>query len=180
MFSYIDPTIRRRLVEQGKLVRVDARGNAARRRTGVQRRERRSAGATDGQESECRGQDAERETPSTVLNVPIPLPLSIGGQQYLSLVCLRATNGTAGSERARRFAARPRRTAPVLGAREPHVGQQRARARRLQSTCQSAGARSLVLSHRRCIRLETLRVRSATGSRLRAHSRKKARARSST
>jgi GTP cyclohydrolase II len=57
MFSYIDPTIRARLIEQGKLVRIDARG--------------------------VRLEDentAERVKP--ILNVlgPIPLPIDIGGQ----------------------------------------------------------------------------------------------------
>lgn len=56
MFSYIDPTIRARLLEQGKLVRVDARGCVL-------------------------APDAVSEH-RPVLNVlgPIPLPLNIGGQ----------------------------------------------------------------------------------------------------
>lgn len=56
MFSYIDPAIRARLVEQGKLVRVDARGSVL-------------------------SPDAVSEH-RPVLNVlgPIPLPVSIGGQ----------------------------------------------------------------------------------------------------
>jgi GTP cyclohydrolase II len=58
MFSYIDPAVRRRLVEQGKLVRVDTRG--------------RRLAAEEG--------SAHRP----VLNVlgPIPLPISIGEQQH--------------------------------------------------------------------------------------------------
>jgi GTP cyclohydrolase II len=57
MFSYIDPAVRRRLIEQGKLVRVDARGNSLQPDTGSEYR--------------------------PILNVlgPIPLPISIGGQQ---------------------------------------------------------------------------------------------------
>lgn len=57
MFSYIDPTIRARLVDEGKLVRVDARGHLL-------------------------APDAAAEF-RPVLNVlgPIPLPISVGGQQ---------------------------------------------------------------------------------------------------
>jgi len=56
MFSYIDPAIRSRLVDQGKLVRVDARGVVL----------------APSESSEHR----------PVLNVlgPIPMPVSIGGQ----------------------------------------------------------------------------------------------------
>ncbi len=73
MFSYIDPTIRRRLIEQGKLVRIDARGNplpAAKDPT--------VAGAVALEPS-----DAVSEH-RPVLNVlgPIPMPINIGGQQY--------------------------------------------------------------------------------------------------
>ena len=58
MFSYIDTTVRHRLIEQGKLVRVNARGNLLPT----------DAGTDD----------------SPVLNVlgPIPLPINISGQQY--------------------------------------------------------------------------------------------------
>src|SRR5690606_29891622 len=56
MFSYIDPTVRARPVEQGKLVRVDARGTLL--------------------TSDAAGEHRP------VLNVvaPIPMPVSIGGQ----------------------------------------------------------------------------------------------------
>ncbi len=58
MFSYIDPTIRHRLIEQRKLVRVDARGQSL-------------------------SSDAVSEH-RPVLNVlgPIPLPIGIGGRQH--------------------------------------------------------------------------------------------------
>src|SRR5262249_48750414 len=58
--SYIDPTIRARLVAQGKLVRIDARGTVI-------------------------AADASPENhPGPLLNVlgPIPLPLDIGGQPH--------------------------------------------------------------------------------------------------
>jgi GTP cyclohydrolase II len=57
MFSYIDPSIRVRLIDQGKLVRVDARGTLL-------------------------SPDAVAEH-RPVLNVlgPIPMPINIGGQQ---------------------------------------------------------------------------------------------------
>ena len=59
MFSYIDPTIRARLVEQGKLVRVDARGTVL-------------------------SPDALSEH-RPILNAlgPIPLPITIGNQRHL-------------------------------------------------------------------------------------------------
>jgi GTP cyclohydrolase II len=60
MFAYIDPTIRARLVEQGKLIRIDARGQAL-------------------------DPDTTPDTRQGVfLNLlgPIPLPIDIGGQQY--------------------------------------------------------------------------------------------------
>jgi len=58
MFSYIDPSVRARLVEQGKLVRIDAHGTVL------------APNAT----SEHR----------PILNAlgPIPMPLSIGGQRH--------------------------------------------------------------------------------------------------
>ena len=58
MFSYIDPTIRQRLVDQGKLARVDSHGTLL-------------------------GPDAASEN-RPILNVlgPIPMPISIGGQQH--------------------------------------------------------------------------------------------------
>ena len=57
MFSYIDPAIRARLVDEGKLVRVDAHGTLLQPEATAEYR--------------------------PVLNVlgPIPLPISIGGQQ---------------------------------------------------------------------------------------------------
>lgn len=59
MFSYIDPTIRERLINQGKLVRVDSRGRLL----------------TPDASGEAR----------PVLNVlgPIPMPIDIGGQQHV-------------------------------------------------------------------------------------------------
>lgn len=58
MFSYIDPTIRARLVAQGKLVRIDARGVP------------------------LEGGAAGESPAKPVLNVlgPIPMPIDIGGQ----------------------------------------------------------------------------------------------------
>ena len=58
MFSYIDPAIRARLVAQGKLVRIDARGAVLDRDI------------------------ASESRPGPVLNVlgPIPMPIDIGGQ----------------------------------------------------------------------------------------------------
>jgi GTP cyclohydrolase II len=57
MFSYIDPTIRRRLIEQGKLARVDARGQSLEPDAAVEHR--------------------------PMLNVlgPIPLPIDVAGRQ---------------------------------------------------------------------------------------------------
>jgi GTP cyclohydrolase II len=101
MFSYIDPTIRRRLVEQGKLVRVDARGNLlamdrspSAAGAGAQERpmHRSPSAASDGAQerpmdrSPSVGDVGAQERESghrPVLNVlgAIPLPLSIGGEQ---------------------------------------------------------------------------------------------------
>lgn len=58
MFSYIDPTIRARLVAQGRLIRVDSSGAVL-------------------------AADAVSERPGAILNVlgPIPLPMDVGGKQ---------------------------------------------------------------------------------------------------
>jgi GTP cyclohydrolase II len=58
MFSYIDPSVRARLVAQGKLVRIDARGVL------------------------LQGDVARESAIKPILNVlgPIPMPVSIGGQ----------------------------------------------------------------------------------------------------
>ena len=58
MFSYIDPTIRSRLVEQGKLIRIDSTGAVL-------------------------APDQVGEGPGATLNVlgPIPLPMDVGGKR---------------------------------------------------------------------------------------------------
>jgi GTP cyclohydrolase II len=58
MFSYIDPTIRSRLVEQGKLIRIDATGATL-------------------------APDQVGSAPGATLNVlgPIPLPMDVGGKR---------------------------------------------------------------------------------------------------
>lgn len=59
MFSYIDPTIRARLVAQGRLIRIDSTGAVL-------------------------DPDAVSDAPGVILNVlgPIPLPIDIGGRQH--------------------------------------------------------------------------------------------------
>lgn len=59
MFSYIDPNIRARLVEQGKLIRIDSTGAVV-------------------------APDKASDAPGAMLNVlgPIPLPINIGGRQH--------------------------------------------------------------------------------------------------
>ena len=91
MFSYIDPTIRRRLIEQGKLVRVDARGNLllpADSSSNAMTAAAANAASADAQvrpgaEAQARNSEPARGQ-RLVLNVlgPIPMPISIGGEQH--------------------------------------------------------------------------------------------------
>lgn len=70
MFAYIDPTVRERLIEQGKLVRIDARGQR-------------------------RPDDGASEPGELIINVlgPIPLPIQRGGLELIAdwYVAVRAT-----------------------------------------------------------------------------------------
>jgi GTP cyclohydrolase II len=79
VFAYIDPSVRSRLVQAGKLVRIDAAGRAL-----APAGPEIAGGSTDGGSDAAEDADnAGDEDNPVLLNVlgPVPLPVQVGGQE---------------------------------------------------------------------------------------------------